>query len=280
MTRDVRRLPANERVAASHLFASYAAERYTDGDFLRIGDGVVDLYRQPGGRRDRQLLMGAPVIVYEIRRGWAFVQSERDDYVGYVPERVLTGPEPEPTHSVHVRATHVYSEPDFKSRELETLSMGARLHVISQQGRFYETYMGFVPVPHLEALSQAPSQSDPVTISERLLGTPYLWGGNSAFGIDCSGLVQMGCHGADLHCPGDSDMQERELGETLPEGSEPRRGDLLFWKGHVAWVSDPETILHANAHAMAVVYEPLKQAVKRIADQGDGPVTRHARIAR
>jgi len=119
---------------------------------------------------------------------------------------------------------------------------------------------------------------DPVTIATVLLGTPYLWGGNSAFGIDCSGLVQAACMVCGIACPGDSDMQAAGLGQLVTDGSPPRRGDLLFWKGHVAWVSGPDTILHANAHHMAVAYEGLVAAVARIAAQGGGPVTAHRRL--
>ena len=120
-------------------------------------------------------------------------------------------------------------------------------------------------------------ESDPVAVAERLLGAPYVWGGNSAFGIDCSGLVQIACHACGITCPGDSDLQMAQLGETLDPGTPPQRGDLLFWKGHVGWVSDSSTLLHANAHSMSVTHEPLQAAIERIAAQGD-PILRHARL--
>jgi cell wall-associated NlpC family hydrolase len=235
---------------------------------------LVDLRRAPEGARDRQLLMGEAVQLVGVRGAWAEVAALRDGYPGYVPEAALTTGTV--THRTSARATHAYSAPDFKSPERVSLSHGARLDVLSEQGRFAETPQGYVPRAHLAPLDQC--ETDPVSVAEIFLGTPYLWGGNSAFGIDCSGLVQAGCLACGLPCPGDSGDQESALGEALPEGAALRRGDLLFWRGHVAWVADPDTLIHANVHHMAVTYEPVKAAISRIAAQGDGPVTARKRL--
>ncbi|WP_375260074.1 C40 family peptidase [Citreimonas sp.] len=274
---DRRLTPANDRVAAASLRGRIDAPRYVEGEAAGIDAAVVDLCAAPGGARDRQLLAGAIVTVFDRHAGWAFVQSADDGYVGYVDQDAL-GPTRTPTHRVSARATHAYERPDFKSPDRVTLSMGTRLEVSKSHGRFLETPLGFVPAAHLEPVEAR--ADDPVAVAERLLGTPYLWGGNSAFGIDCSGLVQLALAFCGVPCPGDSDMQERALGETLAPGAPVRRGDLLFWKGHVAWVSAPDMLLHANVHHMAVAYEPLKAAIARIAAQGDGAVTRRARLSR
>lgn len=235
---------------------------------------LVDLRRAPEGARDRQLLMGEAVQLVGIKGAWAEVAALRDGYPGYIPEAALTSGTV--THRISARATHAYSAPDFKSPERVSLSHGARLDVLSEQGRFAETPQGHVPRAHLVPLDQR--ETDPVSVAELLLGTPYLWGGNSAFGIDCSGLVQAGCVACGLPCPGDSGDQGGALGETLPEGAALRRGDLLFWRGHVAWVADPDTLIHANVHHMAVAYEPVQAAISRIKAQGDGPVTARKRL--
>lgn len=253
-----------------------------------IGWPLVDLCRTPNGPRDRQLLMGeavevkgapAPTSSSGLTRGsppgWIAVRALRDGYPGFVPEAALT-PDARVTHRVCTRATHIYPTPDFKTPERAMLSLGARLNVSAERGRFAETPQGFVPRAHLAPMD-AP-ETDPVAVAARLLGTPYLWGGNSAFGIDCSGLVQVACLACDIPCPGDSDEQERALGQPLPEDAPLQRGDLLFWRGHVAWVSDPDTLLHANAHHMAVTFEPLRDALARIEAQGDGPVTARKRL--
>lgn len=270
---DPRRTPVNTRVAASFLRGLCDAPLFVDGELREVNAPVVDLLRGPSGPRDRQLQLGAKVMVYDCFDGMSFVQSEADGYVGYIKDTALRAPS-QVTHRVISRATHAYERPDMKSTDQLWLGMGCQLETVAEVDGFLETTVGYVPKQHLAQLGLL--SFDPVAVAESLLGTPYLWGGNSALGIDCSGLVQMAYQLCGWPCPGDSDMQEAELGQTVTDGTY-QRGDLLFWKGHVAFVRDAETLLHANAFHMAVALEPLEDALIRIEQQGDGRVTRHAR---
>ena len=274
MTRDRRLTPANGRVAAQSLQGQVEAARFVEGWTRFVAVPVVALRDAPQGRRERELLRGEAVTVFEDRDGWCFVQAARDGYVGYLPGDALHEGQA-PDLRVRARATHAYAAADIKSPDIVTLSFGSRLRHMGQEGRFILTDAGHVPAAHLAPVEML--EDDPVTVATLLLGTPYLWGGNSAFGIDCSGLVQAACLTCGIACPGDSDLQAAGLGAPVTSGSPPRRGDLLFWKGHVAWVSGPDMILHANAHHMAVAFEGLAEAVARIEAQGGGPVTGHRR---
>ncbi|WP_170468336.1 NlpC/P60 family protein [Ruegeria arenilitoris] len=241
----------------------------------RVIAPVVDLLRSPNGPRDRQLLFGDTVDVAEEANGWSRLISDKDGYPGWVASDQLV-PEVPATHWITAPATHAYAKPDMKSPDRVSLSFGSRVQVLSEQGRFLETELGFIPAIHAKLTETR--LTDPVAVAELFLGTPYLWGGNSRFGIDCSGLVQAGLLACGIPCPGDSGDQERTLGEALPAGTEPKRGDLLFWKGHVAWVYGDNMLLHANAYHMDVTFEPMDQAITRILEQGDGPVTAHKRL--
>ncbi len=241
----------------------------------RIIQPVIDLLRHPDGPRDRQLLFGDTVTVLDDQNGWSKISASKDGYTGWVATDHLGPIEPQ-THWIVAASTHAYEKPDIKSRDLTSLNFGSKIRALSEEGGFLETPIGFIPGVH--AVPAYSLLTDPVSAAELFLGTPYLWGGNSRFGLDCSGLVQLALLACGVPCPGDSGDQEREVGGSVPEGDPARRGDLLFWKGHVAWVAAENLLLHANAYHMAVALEPMDQAIARIAAQGDGPVTAHKRL--
>jgi len=272
---DRRLTPANGRVADLSLAGQVQADSYLAGHPARINAPVIDLCPTEGGHRDRQLIWGDSVTVYERRRGYAFVQSHKDGYVGYVAEAGLAEAR-DATHFVSSPATHLYADEDIKSPDLAALSFGSRLLVTAERRKFWETPDGFVPKSHLRALDRP--FADPVTVAQLFFGVPYLWGGNSIRGIDCSGLVQAALLACDVACPGDSDLQRESLGTVLPDDAAPVRGDLYFWRGHVGLLVDPDTLLHANAHHMAVAYEPITKAIARIAAQDGGPVLTRKRL--
>jgi cell wall-associated NlpC family hydrolase len=276
---DRRLTPANGRVAAAHLRGQVAAERYVAGEAAAVAAPVADLRAGPGGGRNRQLLWGEAVTVYEREGGWAFVQAARDGYVGYLEEAAL-GPPVAATHVVAVPATHLYTAPDIRAPELCGLSFGARLRVVSGRGAFLETDGGlFVPRVHLRPANRP--FADPATVAQLFFGAPYLWGGNSIRGIDCSGLVQAALLACAIPCPGDSDLQAAHPGfADLAPDTPLERGDLVFWRGHVGLMVDDQTLLHANAHHMAVAYEPIAEAAARIDAAGGGPIVARRRPPR
>lgn len=242
----------------------------------RIGVAVADLEDRPGGARLRQLLYGEPVVALDASGTHLHVRAARDGYEGWL-RADLAAPPQQATHRVVALATHLYAAPDLKSRDVMSLSFGARLTVDAAEDRFLRTDAGhFVPAVHLAPLRG--TFGDPAGVAELFLGTPYLWGGNSRLGIDCSGLVQAAFLACGIACPGDSGPQEAALGTALPADATPARGDLVFWKGHVAIMVGAADMIHANAHHMSVVYEPLAEAEARIAAQGDGPITSLRRV--
>lgn len=230
----------------------------------------VDLLARPNGPRDRQLIGGATLTVLGNSDDHAYVRADLDGYVGFVTATAL-GAVTVPTHIVTASAGHAYTDANIKSPETASLTFGTKLTALSDTPGFIETSFGHVPKSQISLL---PYTADAIQTARAFLGTPYLWGGNTRAGVDCSGLVQIALSTAGIPCPGDSDLQET----AFSDASGPHTtGDLLFWKGHVALVTSPTHMIHANAFHMAVVEEPIADATKRIAQQGDGDITSHRR---
>lgn len=231
----------------------------------RIVHPVVDLRRSEGGARDRQLLLGEEVTVLGRSGDHDYVRASKDGYHGFVAHEML-GPHCEVTHRISAASSHAYAEADIKSPDLVALSFGSRVAAMRETGDFIETELGYIPKQHVRPADS--TEHDPIITARLFLGTPYLWGGNSRWGIDCSGLVQMAFLACGVSCPGDSDQQRAHFGTPLPDGTPPKKGDLLFWHGHVALVVDTHSLIHANAHHMVTRIENTQTALRRIEKQG------------
>jgi cell wall-associated NlpC family hydrolase len=279
---DPRLTPARPDLAALHLKGKVSAARFVTGTLREVIEPQAPLRREPApdAPLDTEALKGERVTVYESTdEGWAWGQLESDHYVGWLPANALVAPGPEPTHRVAVLRTIVFPEPSIKAPPIEMLSMGARIAVVRKDDKFAVTATGgHVPLVHVAAL--AIFEKDFVAVAERFVGVPYLWGGKTSLGLDCSSLVQVALAACGIACPRDGDLQEQALGISVDAGSDLsglKRGDLVFWKGHVAIARDRATLVHANAHHMAVVIEPSAAAIKRIGD-GGGAVTSVRRL--
>jgi cell wall-associated NlpC family hydrolase len=272
--------PARADLADVALRGIVEAARYVEGRPARVVAPSAPLRRAPRGDAglDTEALMGEPVTVYDEAEGWAFARLGSDGYVGYLPGAALGPDAGAPTHRVAALRSFLYPGPNLKLPPLGHLSLGAGVRVAEVSGEYARVVTGgWLHAAHLAAPDAR--AADYVAVAERFLGTPYLWGGRTSLGLDCSGLVQTALAAAGVAAPRDADMQEAGLGAPLPVDPatgaprDARRGDLVFWRGHVGILSDPETLLHANGHHMAVAVEPLAAAVRRIAAAGGGPVT-------
>jgi cell wall-associated NlpC family hydrolase len=272
---DPRLTPATDHVAAVELRGTVDAPRFVRGRWRAVDHPLVSMADAPRGPRSSQLLHGERFRVIEERDGYAFGQAERDGYCGWVLGGAL-GADVEATHWIVVPATHLYPEPAVKAVPEVAIYGGSRIRVAGEAGGFLRLPSGlYVPAAHARPLRER--YDDAVGVADLFLGTPYLWGGCSRWGIDCSGLVQMAVLATGRPCPRDSDMQQA-LGRPLAEDELPRRGDLVFWPGHVGFMADADTLLHANAHHMAVAYEPLTEAAERIRAKGEGEIIGRRRL--
>ncbi len=282
MILDRRITPFRPDLAASRLIGQVEARVFVDPEPARLVAASAPLRREPrpDAPLDTEALMGERVDVYERHEGWAWVQLAGDGYVGYLPDDALRQDASEPSHRVCALRTFVYPGPSMKLPPLEALSLGAQVGVAGETGDFLVLADGgHVFAGHL--LPQGRFELDFVAVAERFLHIPYLWGGKTSLGLDCSGLTQLALAAAGIPSPRDSDMLEAALGESVPfEESLAglKRGDLVFWKGHVGVLTDPNTLLHATAYTMRVMAEPLREARDRIRARSFGAITSIRRL--
>ncbi|KWV44743.1 peptidase P60 [Bradyrhizobium macuxiense] len=269
---DPRLTPARADLAAKYLEGKVKAARFVEGEQFEVFEAIAPLRKAPSAEAElmTQALKGERVTIYDRNgEGWAWGQLVDDGYVGWIPDAALMDPAAAPTHRVTALRTLAFPGPSIKLPPADALVMGTKLTVIREDGPFAVTREGWhLPRLHVGALNAM--ERDFVAIAERFVGTPYLWGGKSSLGIDCSGLVQVALTAAGTGCPRDSDMQQEGLGRELSAAEQKhlQRGDLIFWKGHVAIARDASTIVHANAHHMATVIEPTQAAIARIKAAG------------
>ena len=246
-----------------------AADRFADATPMQASAPIASIRKAPApdAEQEDQLVFGERFDVLFEDGDFAFGQARRDGYVGYVTRDALSAPVLAPTHRIAALRCYAFSAPDIKSAIVGLYSLNALVTVEAQEGRFVRAARaGWFPVEHLAPIGTG--EIDYVAVAQRFLGAPYQWGGRESLGLDCSALVQQALAACNRACPRDTDLQRAFFPEVAE--AERRRGDLVFWKGHVAVLLDAETILHANAHHMATAIEPLAEAIARIEAAGVG----------
>lgn len=281
-TFDPRITAARPDLAAEHWQGIIPAERYAKGVLMQVVAPTAPLFGAPrsDGPMHSEMLFGETLMCYErTEDGWCWGQMTGDHYVGYVPSDLLVPAVTEPTHRIGSLRSFVYPGPSIKSAPVMALSFGSQLTIVQDKDGFSALAGGgFVISGHLFPIDYM--AEDPAIFATMMAGAPYLWGGRSSLGMDCSGLVQLAFQACAIPCPRDSDMQEREIGHAVSFASRLRRNDLVFWKGHVGIMLDTDTLLHANGHHMACIHEPLAVARGRILAKSGNDISTIKRLDR
>lgn len=276
-SRDPRQHAFRPDIADETLRGQVETGRFVAGEPYRVGVGRLALNSAASAQSGlgSELIFGESVTVFEVSNGWAWLQNEADRYVGYADAAGLRPGHGAPTHYVQALRTHLYCQPDLKAPVRDVLSMNAAVEVSDFDGAFVGlTDGGWVWAGHLAEAGKF--ESDHGSVALRFLGTPYLWGGRSSIGLDCSALVQMALLRCGINAPRDSDMQAGSLGEPVPFGGDQstlQRGDLVFWPGHVGIWLNSSQFVHASAAHMMTVAEPFETTVRRIREGSGDEVT-------
>jgi len=277
VTYDARITPIRDGIAGQSLEGLVRAEVYIEPKVLTCTRPAAGIHRAPDPASEQmdQLLFGEIFEVIEEEGAFLWGQARRDGYVGFVDATALARADAEPTHMVSALRTYAFAEASIKSRASGPYSLGSLVALEAESGPLSKVVgAGWMTTAHLSPIGEF--ETDPVAVAERFLATPYLWGGRESLGLDCSGLVQQARLACGLACPRDTDQQER-LGRAI-DRADFGRGDLVFWKGHVAIGLDAERIVHANGFHMMVAIEPLDEAISRIEGAGVGRPTSYRRL--
>lgn len=278
-TLDPRLFAYRADLAAASLRDQVSASRYVTGRSAQVVCGVADVRRRPEAAAplDTQFLCGERVTVYDEGDGWAWVQNAADGYVGYMRSSALGAEVQTPTHGVAVLRTFLYPEPNIKTPPLDCLSMTSPVTVVGTKGRFSEVRLtapgagGWIYTAHLATPGEV--APDYLETARQFLWAPYLWGGKSSLGLDCSAMVQIALNRAGIPCPRDSYMQATTVGSPVPfetPGYTQRRSDLIYFPGHVAIATDDTMVISPNGHAMLVTIEPLDDLLGRVREESGG----------
>jgi hypothetical protein len=277
---DSRTTLARDDVAEQALEGVVRAQRFRATTSMQCTVYATGMRRaaDPQAEQIDRILFGEVIEVLEVQDGWAFARTRRDTYVGWVELSAFADGVLLPTHRVSALRTYALSEPSLMAPEPSLLNLNSLVTVegASADGRFLKVARaGWVAAVHLADLIDF--ETDPVAVAARHLGAPYQWGGRESIGVDCSGLVQQALFACGRACPRDADQQEAALGADIAR-DDLRRGDLIFWQGHVAWALDADRVLHANGHQMMVGVEALADVVERFRASGAGEPTSYRRL--